>query len=113
MLEGVKEDGVTVLGKLKLPYIDYENPHHFSAIHSDPPGIMTDYPAFLEAKIGKGKVIWWSIPFEGYTDHQSRELVMQILRTTCPTRSAYCLPAEHLWQSLSFSLTRRNGLSVP
>ncbi len=84
MLEGVKEDGVTVFGKLKLPYIDYDNPHNFSAIHSDPPGIKTDYPSFAEVSLGKGKVVWISTPIENCTDRQSRDIVTQIISHYLP-----------------------------
>lgn len=91
-LTGVKEDAV-IHGKLVLPYIDYEDPHHFSAIHSDPPGIKTDYPSIMETTVGKGKVIWWGVPIENYTDRQSRELIMQILSHYLP-ESERILTAE-------------------
>ena len=91
-ISGVKEDA-TILGKLTLPFIDYENPHHFSAIHSDPPGIKTDYPTFMETTIGKGKVVWLGIPLENYTDRQSRNVVMQIISNYLP-ESERVLTAE-------------------
>ncbi len=83
MITGVKED-VTVHGKMILPYIDYNDSHNFSAIHSDPPGIKTDYPSFMETSIGKGKAVWLSTPIENCTDRQSRNIVMQILSHYLP-----------------------------
>lgn len=83
LLKGVCAD-TKVLGYTTLPYVDPENVYHFSAIHSDPPGDLTSYPAFIERKIGNGKVVWWSIPFEGYTDRQSRDVMEQIIAHYLP-----------------------------
>ncbi len=82
-LTGVTKDA-TLLGTLTLPYTDFENPHNFSAIHSDPPGIKTDYPALMDISIGKGKVVWLSTALEGYTDRQSRDIIMQIISHYLP-----------------------------
>lgn len=47
-----------VLAKIKLPYTNPKDNFHFASIHSNPSGIMTDYPAIVYKKVGKGAVIW-------------------------------------------------------
>ena len=55
-----KEDTIATL---TLPYTK-PNDVHFASIHSNPPGIFTDYPALIAKRYGKGKVIWSAIPIE-------------------------------------------------
>lgn len=43
---------------------------------------MFNYIAPTES--GKGKVVWWGVPLENYTDRQSRALLMQILSNYLP-----------------------------
>lgn len=45
------------LATITLPYT-VRSERRFAAIHSDPPGIETDYPALRISKYGKGTVIW-------------------------------------------------------
>ena len=54
----------TVLGTITLPYTKPDE-IKFASIHSNPPGIKTDYPAVTINNYGKGKVIWLSVPLEG------------------------------------------------
>ena len=70
---GVAKDTV-VLGTLKTPYTDPGDRRTFASIHSNPPGILTDYPSIMERSFGKGKVIWLAIPFEYYAGRQHRDL---------------------------------------
>jgi len=48
---------VTVAATVTLPYTDPEE-QRFASIHSNPPGIATEYPALVFADCGKGRVIW-------------------------------------------------------
>ena len=36
----------------------------FSSIHSNPPGIRTEYPAMVEGNFGRGRFIWSALPIE-------------------------------------------------
>jgi hypothetical protein len=54
----------TILGTITLPYTK-PNEIRFASIHSNPPGIETEYPAVTINNYGKGKVIWLSVPLEG------------------------------------------------
>ncbi len=51
-------DNVEIMATITLPYTDPEDNFRFAAIHSNPPGIATDYPALLRRKVGAGEVIW-------------------------------------------------------
>ena len=53
----VKDESV-VKGRIKLPYTDPVNHLQYASIHSNPPGILTNYPAVMMTEYGKGKVVW-------------------------------------------------------
>ncbi len=52
-----------VLATMTLPYTNKDE-RKFASIHSNPPGVMTDIPALIEAAYGKGTVIWSAFPIE-------------------------------------------------
>ena len=54
----VVRKGSKVLGKIVLPYTDSHDTTRFASIHSNPPGVATDYPAVIFNQFGKGKVIY-------------------------------------------------------
>jgi hypothetical protein len=102
LLTGVAEDTV-VLGTLKLPYTDPCDRRTFAAIHSNPPGILTDHPTVMERSFGKGKVIWLAIPFEYYAGRQHREVVMKLLARHLPTSCrSLTTTASHLVELLAY-----------
>lgn len=47
-----------ILATITLPYIDSIDDRKFVSIHSNPPGISTEYPALIRKKFVKGEVIW-------------------------------------------------------
>jgi len=47
-----------VLATITLPYTDPADHTKFASIHSNPPGIPTEYPAIVMRSFGKGKVVW-------------------------------------------------------
>ncbi len=53
-----------VMAVTVLPYTDPEDRSIFASIHSNPPGIITDYPAVVYGSYGKGKVLWISCSLE-------------------------------------------------
>lgn len=92
-----------VLAKLTLPYslqassflvcadlelqveADPNDPRNESAsMHSDPPGIATDYPAMMEAEVGKGKIIWACAPFENTSLTQPRKVFTSFVKKYVP-----------------------------
>lgn len=95
-----------MLAKLTLPYslqassflvcadlelqveADPNDPRNESAsMHSDPPGIATDYPAMMEAEVGKGKIIWACAPFESTSLTQPRKVFTSFVKKYVPEMS--------------------------
>jgi len=58
--------GVKVLGEIVLPYTDPADIKNFSSIHSNPPGITTDYPSIVLNCHGKGKAIYSAAHLENF-----------------------------------------------
>ena len=60
----IKEDEDTkIIATLTEPYTRLDETK-FASIHSNPPGIHTQYPTVIEKKYGKGKIIYFSCPIE-------------------------------------------------
>ncbi len=77
-----------VVAKLKKPYTT-PNDLKFASIHSDPPGIMTEYPMIVVKNYGKGKVIWSAVPIE-YNDFiEYRQILNSLIKqcVSCQARS--------------------------
>jgi len=55
-----------VMATIALPYTKPDDPSKFASIHSNPPGIYTDYPAIVCKKFGRGRIIWSSASIETY-----------------------------------------------
>ena len=68
----------TVLATLTLPYTTEEE-ERFASIHSDPPGIATDYPAVLEGSYGAGHFIWSALPMEALEMEEYRMIFLNLL----------------------------------
>jgi hypothetical protein len=69
-----------VLATLTLPYTDPADGTKLASIHSDPPGIATDYAAAVQRSYGKGKVIWVSVPLETAEPAPHRKVFAQMVR---------------------------------
>lgn len=52
-----------VIATVTLPYTR-QDVLEFASIHSNPPGISTDFPAVAVKQYGKGKVLWSAFPIE-------------------------------------------------
>lgn len=83
LVRGLKADA-EVEAYLKMPYSDPNDPDHFAAIHSNPPGVATSYPSVVRGRYGKGSVIWSALPIEGYDSYHHRKVAMCWLRNELP-----------------------------
>jgi hypothetical protein len=77
LIEGVAGD--EVLAHISLPYT-LPTERKFSSIHSNPPGISTEYPAVVVKSFGKGKVIWSAAPFEDVEYHDYCDILISFIR---------------------------------
>ncbi len=57
------DNDATVIATLTTPYTRLDDTV-FASIHSNPPGIHTDYPTVIEKNYGKGKIVYFSCPIE-------------------------------------------------
>jgi hypothetical protein len=72
------DDEFTTLAVMKLPYTKtYER--RFASIHSNPPGILTDIPALIVKKYGKGQVVWSAAPIENDSRLSHNKLFCNII----------------------------------
>ena len=69
-----------VLATITLPYSDPADGTKLTSIHSDPPGVATDYAAAVQRSYGRGKVIWASAPLETAEPAPHRRVFAQMVR---------------------------------
>jgi hypothetical protein len=69
-----------VLATLTLPYTDPADGTKLASIHSDPPGVTTDYAAVIYRSYGKGRVMWVSAPLETAEQPPHRRVFAQMVR---------------------------------
>lgn len=70
----------TVLAKVSLPYTFSGYSGKFASIHSNPPGEVTEYPAMISGRYGKGRVLWSSASVERNQSDSVRQMMMRIVR---------------------------------
>lgn len=73
-----------VLAKLVLPYTD-DNDFRYASIHSNPPGIPTDFPVIIEGSYKKGKFIWLAPCLEYESQYEYRKLIAELTNRLCGT----------------------------
>ncbi len=73
-------EGHQVLAKLTIPYTDPNNNACFASIHSNPPGIRTEYPTVILGSCGKGKVLWLGFCPEKNNTVSVREVTKSLIR---------------------------------
>ena len=79
----LKIDGeYELLGTVTLPYT-MTGTQKFSSIHSNPPGVHTDFPAAILKKVGKGKIFWVAAPIESSRPYMSRKAAGKIFQELC------------------------------
>lgn len=76
ILGGVK--GADVIAKITLPY--HSEAYAFSSIHSNPPGVPTEYPAVVKKHLGDGMVIWSSASIEGRSSLCYQKILLNLLK---------------------------------
>lgn len=76
--------GSDVIATLTLPYTDPADGTKLASIHSNPPGIATDYAAIVHRSYGKGKVMWVSAPLEAADQEPHRRVFARMIAALAP-----------------------------
>ena len=84
------EEGV--IAKIKLPYTDPKDKTRCVSIHSNPPGVETNYPAIMWRKFGRGEIIWTAGPLEMVGEERHREFFIRLIRNL--VRDGFSFEAE-------------------
>jgi len=69
-----------VMATLTLPYTDPEDGRKIASIHSNPPGIATDYASVVYRRFGKGKVVWVAAPLEAAVQQPHKDAFAHMIR---------------------------------
>ncbi|MGC8971351.1 MAG: hypothetical protein ACP5K2_04020, partial [bacterium] len=70
-----------VIAHIKLPYTNPSDTTKFASIHSNPPGVDTDYPAIIRRRFGKGEVVWIAGPLEMVEHETHRQLFIRLIKS--------------------------------
>ncbi len=70
-----------VMATLTLPYTDPQDTRKIASIHSNPPGVATDYASVVCRPFGKGKVIWVAAPLEAAVQQPHKQVFVQMVRS--------------------------------
>lgn len=85
IVEGIKAENVAAT--ITLPYT-HQNTIKFASIHSNPPGIKTEFPAMAITEYGKGKVLWSAASIEGGELYDYRRIFTNLLKKVLGFESA-------------------------
>lgn len=69
-----------LMATLTLPYTDPSDTRKIASIHSNPPGIATDYASVVYRRSGKGRAIWVAAPLEMAVQQPHKEAFAQMVR---------------------------------
>ena len=78
-IKTVMQNGTNVAAKITLPYTNPDDSSKFASIHSNPPGIATEYPAIVKLQYGKGQLIWMSAPIEKIRLHPHKKVFKKLI----------------------------------
>lgn len=79
LIEGISQDNIRAYVKLAYTPV-FDEQRRFSSIHSNPPGLSTNYPGIVETTYGKGKVIWCAGALEFHEARDYGRILIDILK---------------------------------
>ncbi len=91
-----------VLAKIVLPYTNPADGSKFSSIHSNPPGVYTEYPAVISRKLGNGKIIWVSAPIETVSYNPHANVFINMIKLLADNKFLYYVNAPDKVEVLVF-----------
>lgn len=101
-----------VMAVITLPYTNPKDASKFASIHSNPPGIKTDYSSLIYRPYGKGKVIWSAAPIEEYNVDLHKKIFTNIVRTLSVKPFSYEVDAHPLVEAVVFHQPEKNCYTV-
>lgn len=78
------DEGLDTMAVTVLPYTDPTDGSIFASIHSDPPGVVTENPAIVRARVGDGEVIWSGVAIESVDNEPHIGTLIDLLRLMDP-----------------------------
>jgi len=79
--ESTSKNGI--MATIMLPYTNPSDSSKFASIHSNPPGVLTKYPAIIHKEFGKGRILWSSASIETHATQslKHRSTLAHIIRS--------------------------------
>lgn len=93
-----------VLATLNVPKFPYNDPLRYASIHSNPPGMPLDAPAWTEHAFGKGRCVWLATNVLGVPQASQEEFAREVLRSVLPISPI--VNAEEIPQAVEITLLR-------
>ena len=100
-----------VLANLVLPYTD-DDDCRYASIHSNPPGIPTDFPVIVEGSYKKGKFIWLAPCLEYESQYEYRRLIVEFTNHLCGSEYSILCNASKDVEVVSFNETENTLITA-
>ncbi len=97
----VSRGGAEVRARLAFPDFPVQNAEHYAAIHSDPPGKLSEFPGLVVNRYGKGTVVYLAPPILKSCQYTQREFAKKLFAEFLP---APPVTAENLPGSAEITL---------
>ena len=72
-----------IVATLALPFTVPWKEDRFASIHSNPPGVDTEYASIVYRRVGKGRVVWTAAPLENDAREPHRKAFVGLMRELC------------------------------
>lgn len=90
-------------------YLSQDDPaFKFATIHANPPGDGSNMPAMLYKEIGKGKVVWTSMPLERADRYQHGDIFVNILKMLAGEEFTFYADASESVECVMFDAPESN-----
>lgn len=109
VLEGIEE--AEVVATVVLPY-SLQGKKQFASIHSDPPGIPTNFPALVIRRYQKGRVIWSAAPIEDVPIVDYRKIMIRMAEKSMGGRPSLTSNAPGMVELTMFEDAARRTVQV-
>lgn len=99
----VKATTAEVRGTVVLPHFPCDDPERYASIHSNPPGIPTEYAGLTINRCGKGRCIYLYSPLLMHRQYSQEQFGMELFAEFAPE---FVTASEHLPGSTELTLLK-------